>query len=230
LNYRDIIVFDFETGSRNPQKTQPTQIAAIAIHGRRLTLQPGGMFNSEIRPILDDEKAVAAGLDPLEDKTLEITHKNRKALAKAPLPKTVWRKFAEFCNKYNFKNSSYTAPIAAGYNIIGFDMPIINRMCEKYGPVDGEGRQKLFNPIFKIDLMDMIFSWTENNPDIRSISMDFLRDWLGFPEESKENAHDALQDVKDTANILIKFLKFQRSIAEKTKFEQAFARQEFYIK
>ena len=27
---RDFIVFDFETGSRNPLKTQPTQIAAIA--------------------------------------------------------------------------------------------------------------------------------------------------------------------------------------------------------
>ena len=57
MNYRDIIVFDFETGSRNPHKTQPTQIAAIALHGRRLTLQPGGVFNSEIRPILDDKKA-----------------------------------------------------------------------------------------------------------------------------------------------------------------------------
>ena len=36
----DIIVFDFETGSRDPQKTQPTQIAAVAIHGRKLTVQP----------------------------------------------------------------------------------------------------------------------------------------------------------------------------------------------
>ena len=38
MNYRDIIVFDFETGSRNPDKTQPVQIAAVAIHGRNLTL------------------------------------------------------------------------------------------------------------------------------------------------------------------------------------------------
>ena len=28
MNFRDIIVFDFETGSRNPLTTQPTQIAA----------------------------------------------------------------------------------------------------------------------------------------------------------------------------------------------------------
>ena len=28
---RDYIVFDFETGSRNPHKTQPTQIAALSL-------------------------------------------------------------------------------------------------------------------------------------------------------------------------------------------------------
>ena len=48
---RDIICFDYETGGANPLTAQPTQIAAIAIHGRKLTLQQGGVFNSEIRPI-----------------------------------------------------------------------------------------------------------------------------------------------------------------------------------
>ena len=229
MNYRDIIVFDFETGSRNPHKTQPTQIAAIALHGRKLTLQPGGVFNSEIRPILNDEKAIKEGFDPVEEEALQITGKTRAALARAPLPKTVWKKFAEFCNKYNFRKTSYTAPIAAGYNIIGFDLPIVKRLCDSYGPSDGEGRQKIFNPIFKLDLMDMVFSWTENNKDVKSLSMDYLREYMGFPQESKDNAHDALQDVKDTGNILIKFLKFQRKISEKTKFEKAFANGEFYV-
>ena len=61
MNYRDIIVFDFETGSRNPDKTQPVQIAAVAIHGRKLTLQEDGEFNSLIRPILDDDEAIEMG-------------------------------------------------------------------------------------------------------------------------------------------------------------------------
>ena len=88
-NFRDIIVFDFETGGANPYTCQPTQIAAVAIHARKLEIQPGGMFNSEIRPIIDDDKAIAAGVGPLEEKALEITRKTRKELAKAPLPKTV---------------------------------------------------------------------------------------------------------------------------------------------
>ena len=56
---RDFIVFDFETGSRNPNKTQPTQIAAIALDGRNLAMK--GSFNSEIKPILDDDKAIEIG-------------------------------------------------------------------------------------------------------------------------------------------------------------------------
>ena len=191
MNYRDIIVFDFETGSRNPHKTQPTQIAAIALHGRKLTIQPNGIFNSEIRPIFDDKKAIEAGFDPVEEEALKITGKTREALAKAPLPKTVWKKFEDFCMQFNFKKSSYTAPIAAGYNIIGFDLPIVQRMCDMHGTTDARGRQTVFNPIFKLDLMDIVFSWTENNKDFKSLSMDFLREYMGFPEESKQNAHDA---------------------------------------
>jgi DNA polymerase III epsilon subunit-like protein len=226
-NMRDIICFDYETGGANPLTAQPTQIAAIAIHGRKLTLQPGGVFNSEIRPIIDDEKAIEAGVAPLEEKALEITRKNRKDLAKAPPPKIVWGKFAEFVNQYNWKNTSFTAPIAAGFNIIGYDMPIVNRMCKEFGPYDEKKQQqKLFNPIFKIDLMDHIYCWFENNQDVKSYNMDYLREYFGLP---KDNAHDALQDVKDTANILIKFLKLQRNLLKKVRFEKSFADGERYI-
>ena len=229
MNYRDIIVFDFETGSRNPAKTQPTQIAAIALHGRKLTLQPGGVFNSEIRPILNDEKAIEMGLDPVEDEALDITRKTRKELAKAPHLKTVWKKFGEFVNKFNFKKTPYYAPIPAGYNILGFDMPIVQRICEEHGPTDKQGRQCMFNRIHKVDVMDMVWQWMENNPDVKSLSMDSMREYMGFPESSKEDAHDALQDVKDTANIMIRFFTFYRSLATKVKFEKAFADGNFYV-
>ena len=227
MNYKDIIVFDFETGGANPHSCQPTQIAAIAIHARKLEIQPGGIFNSEIRPIIDDDKAIAKGVGPLEEKALEITRKNRTDLAKAPLPKTVWKKFAQYCDKFNFKKTSYHAPEAAGFNINNFDMVIVQRMCEEYGPLDAKrGEQKLFNPIFSIDLMQHIYCWFENNQDVKSYGLDYLRDYFGMP---KDNAHDALQDVKDTANILIKFLKMQRSLIKKITFEKAFANGELYV-
>ena len=229
-NFRDIIVFDFETGGANPHTCQPTQIAAVAIHARKLELQPGGEFNSEMRPIIDDDKAIEAGVAPLEDKALEFTRKTRKELAKAPLPKTVWKKFSKFCDQYNWKNTSYYAPIAAGYNINGYDMPIVERLCQQYGPIDEKkGRQKIFNPIFTIDVMQHIYCWFENNQDVKGYSMDYMRDYFGMGQESKDNAHDALQDVKDTANLMIKFLKLQRSLLKKVKFEKAFADGNVYV-
>lgn len=222
---RDIIVFDFETGSRNPHRTQPTQIAALALDGR--SLKPNGTFNSEIRPILDDEKAIAAGFDPIEDEALKITGKTREALAKAPQLKTVWNKFVSFVNKYNWKGTSFFAPIPAGFNILGFDMIIINRLCQQFGQYDDKtNRQKLFHMIYKIDVMDNIFMWTEADPDIRSISMDSLRDRMGL---SKDNAHDALQDVKDTANIMIKFMKTHRAVYRNMNIEKAFANGDLYV-
>ena len=47
-----------------------------------------------------------------------------------------------------------------------------------------------------------------------------MRDLFGI---SKENAHDALQDVKDTANLMIGFMKLHRRVAKKVTFEKAFA-------
>jgi DNA polymerase III epsilon subunit-like protein len=222
---RDIIVFDFETGSRNPHKTQPTQIAALALDGRSLKVK--GTFNSEIRPILNDEKAIEAGFDPVEDEALKITGKTRAELAKAPHLKTVWKKFVGFVDKYNWKGTQWFAPIPAGFNIIGFDMVIINRLCKQFGQYDEKtSRQKLFHLIHKIDVMDNVFMWTEADPDIKSISMDSLRDRMGL---SKENAHDALQDVKDTANIMIKFMKTHRAVYQNLNIENAFANGDLYV-
>ena len=225
MSYRDYIVFDFETGSRNPRKTQPTQLAALALDGRNFKLK--GSFNSEIRPVLDDEKAIEMGFDPLEDEALRITGKTREALAKAPMPKTVWKKFCNFVDQYNWKSTQFFAPIPAGFNIIGFDMIIVDRLCKAYGPYDKDrGQQKLFNKIYKVDMMDNMFMWTEGDPSVKSISMDSLRDRMGL---SKENAHDALQDVKDTANIMIKFMKTHRAVYRNLKIDKAFADGELYV-
>jgi len=222
---RDIIVFDFETGGRNPLRCQPTQIAAIALDGRNFRLK--GEFNSMMRPILDDDKALKAGVDPVEEGALKVTGQTRSQLARAPLPKGVWKKFCTFVNKYNWKGTPYFAPIPAGFNIIGYDMHIVNRLCKEYGPWDDKRQsQKLFHQIYKIDVMDDVWLWTEGDPAVKSISMDSLRERMGLPSE---NAHDALQDVKDTANIFIKLQKSRRAVYRNMKFEKAFADGKLYV-
>lgn len=226
MSIRDFVVFDFETGSRNPHKTQPTQIAALALDGRNFKLK--GHFNSEIQPILDDEKAVSLGLDPIEDEALRITGKNREALAEAPALKSVWSKFTKFVLQYNWKGDAFFNPIPVGFNILGFDMIIVNRLCQEYGPWDkNRSQQKLFSKVYKFDIMDNIFAWTESDPSVRSISMDALRERMGL---SSENAHDALQDVKDSANIFIKLMKTHRAVYQNMNFDKAFANGELYVK
>ena len=222
---RDIIVFDFETGGRNPMRWQPTQIAAIALDGRNFRLK--GEFNSMMRPIIDDDEAIAADVDPIEEGALKVTGQTRAKLAKAPLPKGVWKKFSAFVNKYNWKGTPYFAPIPAGFNILGYDMHIVNRLCKEYGPWDDKRQQqKLFHQIYKIDVMDDVWLWTEGDPNVKSISMDALRERMGL---SSDNAHDALQDVKDTANIFIKLQKSRRAVYRNMKFEKAFADGKLFV-
>ena len=222
---RDIICFDFETGGRDANTCQPTQIAAIALDGRNLKLK--GTFNSEIRAEVDDEKAIAAGLGPIEEGALKVTGKTRAQIAKAPQLKTVWKKFTAFVDKYNWKGTPFFAPIPAGFNIIGYDMKIINRLCKEFGPWDAKrGEQQLFSKVYKIDVMDNVWMWTEGDPSIKSISMDSLRERMGL---SSENAHDALQDVKDTANIMIKFMKTHRAVYRNLKIDKVFADGELYV-
>ena len=223
---RDYIIFDFETGSRNPHKTQPTQIAAIALDGRSLTVK--GQFNSEIQPIFDDEKAISMGFDPIQDEALKITKKTREQLSNAPSLKSVWSKFTKFVSQYNWKGDAFFNPIPVGFNIIGFDLIIIDRLCREFGPYDNErNQQKLFSKVYKIDIMDSIFAWTESDPSVKSISMDSLRERMGL---STEKAHDALQDVKDEANIFIKLLKTHRAVYQNINFDKAFASGDLYVR
>jgi DNA polymerase III epsilon subunit-like protein len=149
-------------------------------------------------------------------------------LAEAPLLKSVWTKFTKFVDQYNWKGEPFFNPIPVGYNIVGFDLIIINRLCKEFGPWDKtKDNAKLFSKIYKVDLMDNVFMWTEGDPSVKSISMDSLREKMGL---SLENAHDALQDVKDTANIFIKLLKTHRAVYQNIEFDKAFANGNLYVK
>ena len=224
----NIIVFDFETGGINPHECQPTQLAALALDGANLNMLAS--FNSEMWAETDDDKAIEKGLSPLQAGALKVTGKTREQIAKAPKPSAVWSKFVAFVKKYNKNNTQWGRPIPCGYNIINYDLPIINRMAKVFGPYDDKYlRSTLFHPIRKIDMLDDMFMWTESDPSVTSISMDNVRKRMGM---SEDGAHDALQDVKDTANIMIKFLKTRRAIYKSSvskKIDKAFASGGLYI-
>lgn len=228
MNYNTIIFYDYETGSKYAKTTQPIQLSAIAIHSRKLEILHGGVFNSYIQPEFNEDKCKEFGIDPISEEALSINKINKDDLKTAPVPKIVWGEFCNFVNQFNYKKSSWTSPIKAGYNNIRFDDIITERLCGgnkiyndcekepyKFGPWDKEfSCQALFHPRDTIDLMSLLGTWFENDKDVRSFSMDKMRDKFGI---DTSHSHNAIKDCLDGTFLLIKFLKLQRNIHSKMK-------------
>ena len=225
MNFRNFIVFDFETTSQYPDTTQPVQIAAVAVN-RELNIIPNSEFQSLIQPIFDEKECEKAGVDPLQDGAVAVHGKTEEILKTAMSLKSVWSNFTDYVNEYNFKKTPWYAPIAVGHNIRGFDMPIVHRICCEepwgYGPKDKHGRrQSLFNPINIVDTMDMMFSCFENNKEVNSLSNDNLvRGYMGY---SKGQAHDAMSDVMMSAELFCRTQTMFRGFVANKKFKGAFA-------
>lgn len=225
MNFRDFIVYDFETTSANPYTTQPVQIAAVAIHGRKLEIKTGSEFQSLIKPVFDKNKCKKLGLDPLEDGAVAVHGKTQEILADAPTIESVWKNFTDYVNQFNFKGGNWGAPVAVGYNIKNFDSIIVDRLCTKepykFGPIDNKrGEQDIFNRIHSIDLLDFMFALFENNKDVNSLSADNLvRGYMGY---SQGKAHDAMSDVIMTAELFCRTMKMLRTTASRKNFKNAF--------
>ncbi len=222
MNNNKIAVYDYETDGKFPDECNPVQIAAIIIDPRTLEIIPGAEFNSMMRPPDFDEP----NYGEVHKDTIQWHAKIRKTsveevLAKwkvAPSQKSVWEQYTQFLGKYNnntARPTEFGAPIAAGFNIIGFDNIICNRLKTTYKT------KFLYNRVYKFDLMDILYSWFENNPEVEKMSLDYLREYFGLP---LDNGHDALQDVKDTAAILVRVLKLQRHFGQKVQFKGAFSK------
>jgi len=249
MNFQDIVFLDFETTSVSPFRCQPIQLAAIVIDGRKLEIREDSVFNSYIRPIFDEDECKNLDLDPMVPEITTLTGITVETLQEAPSVQAVWEQFAQYVNKFNAKKSKWGAPIKAGMNIWRYDIHIINRLCgghsqyksevtkwlhgsgqitsnivikEPYGFGNWDNDRKestLFYPRDTLDLMEILWLWTENNPEIKSLSMDKIRDWLGV---STEGSHNAVKDVRDGAEILVRLLNLHRKFAPKVKFANSF--------
>jgi exonuclease I len=208
------VVFDFETGGKNPLVCEPLQLAACVIDSRSLEIKPNSEFSIYIKPTSwDNVEQEALDINKIERKTVEEKGVNQKE---------AWSNFTDYVNRYNKKKSFWTAPIAAGHNIIGYDMHIVNRMCSLYGPVDSKTKEpQLFNGRDKLDLLHLCFYWFESNKDLKNFKLDTLREYFGI---SGKDAHNAIVDVQHTATILGRFLRFHRNISAKTNFKGAFGK------
>ena len=222
MNKNKICVFDFETDGRDVETLNPVQLAAVIIDPRKLELVKKAEFNSFMRPedidkknYVDKNRATIEWHANIRSCTVDEILELWKS---APPQKNVWENFIEFLSKFHKagqRKTKFSAPIACGYNINKFDLPIVERLCAKHSK-----SKEIFHPRDKLDLMHWMFPWFENSVEVTSYSMDNMREYLGM---SNANAHDALQDVKDTASLLCRFLRLYRRTAKMVKFKGSFA-------
>lgn len=211
-----IVCYDLETSGTDPWVCQPLQIAAIAIHGATLEIKPNSSFNSMIRPqsfaeLSDDNINFHCKVRNItKDQFIEL-------LTKAPPLESVINNFVQYLGIYNFRKNKFTAPVACGHNIRRYDNIIWDRLRQQYKISDDEG----FHCRDTLDLLDIAFLWFEGQSRPEKYNLDALRTFFGL---SKDNAHDALQDVTDTAKIVTRFLKLHRSTAQKVRFEGALSK------
>lgn len=205
-----VAVYDFETGSRNANRCQPLQLAAVMVDLEKLEVVPDSLFQSLIKP-LDDEEAVKAGVDPVQDDALEKNKLDLDECKKAPSMKVVWDNYTQYLKNYNLKGikgSVWDAPAAGGYNIVNFD----NIICKRYAKLDDYGGWDCYHPFYQFDvqiLVQSMFFHMRLTEDSDSIAMDRVRKFLGISEEM---AHNASKDVLDTAYVLIKFLRLYKAL------------------
>lgn len=213
---RNFIVFrDWEAAGQNRFKTQPTQLAAVMIDVPRLTVVEDSLFESMIQPIWDDEEAEKQGLQPVDWEAIKISGFTKEQLEAAPSVKFVWENYLDYLSNYNLKGKTggkWDAPGVAGFNNIGFDDFIDRRLCETYGPkLDEWGAWTHYHPFHNYDVQQMvssIFNNTRISPT-NSISMDAIREYMGY---KKDGAHNARVDVLQGADLLVRFLKLYRNL------------------
>lgn len=226
INYNKICVFDFETDGTDPNQCSPVQLAAIIVDPFNLEIIKDSEFNINFRPqVLEDDPNYIYTTDILDFHS-KVKQCSKDQVLKEwldyPKQEQSWKVFVGYLNKYHSrtsKKSQFSAPIAAGYNINRFDLKIVDRLSKKYKNVNKENNSDIFYPRDIIDVMNIVFYWFESNPELKSYSMDSLREYFGI---SKAGSHDAIKDVKDTAEIMIRFLKLHRNLSSKVKFKNSF--------
>ena len=153
INYNKICVFDFETDGSDPRVCSPVQIAALMIDPLQLEVIDGSEFNMHFKPeVLENNKDHRYETDILEfhSKVKGCSQDDvLKAWHQYPKQEHSWKMFINYLDKYHSrssKKSQFSAPIAAGYNINRFDLHIVDRLSNKYGNLNKEGRTDIFYP------------------------------------------------------------------------------------
>ena len=166
MNKKNIIVFDFETSSVDHRIADIFQIAALAVDGLKLEVIPNSYFNAWMKPDGFDEPGYYEKFKSTIDwhaKNFNCTPNDfMEKIKNSPPEKLVWEQFTKYLSNYHDRQNNqsfHSSPIPAGFNIINYDMRILERFCTKYKNVQKDGSQSLFYMRDVRDVLHMASLW-----------------------------------------------------------------------
>lgn len=211
---RYLLVFDFETDGKDTGDCNITEIAAVPVDLRNLTVLSDDMFDMIVRPAAITSPDYYEVHENTINWHAEQRNINPKEVYEQWLggiaEKEAWSSFFDYVKEYATGTKWDMMPIPGGQNIRGFDLPI----CERYG--DKYKKKLKFNKRDVYDLMDLARPWFMFAPDAPDgINMATMRDFFGVDHYG---AHTAVKDVLDTCQFIVKFLGLHERIAPKIRW------------
>jgi DNA polymerase III epsilon subunit-like protein len=212
INNNYYCVIDFETSGVPAETCTPLELAAKIYDPRSLEPVGGngtgfdtseGEFCTLMRP-KDNEWA------NFQEGAMKLHKIPVDELKMAPEREVAWKAFVEFVKKWRKNSNKLSFPIVAGKNIRNFDLVIMDRLAQELGPWDAkENCPAIFHPRLNVDLEDFLFGWYENQAEPAKVNMDAIREHFGIKSEHK---HRALVDVREEGDLIVRFLKMQRTM------------------
>jgi inhibitor of KinA sporulation pathway (predicted exonuclease) len=217
MNYNHLCIFDFETGDKFIETADIIQIGALMLDPRTLSICD--KFYSNAKP---------PNFDNVKQEALDVNHITKEEIEKAPDIKLVWEQFVSWVNRFNRGSGTFTAPIPCGFNIIGFDLKLVDKYSKLYGPFDEKrNQQKLFNQVNVFDIFHNWWYWTENNPEITKLKLSITQEYMGVDKaEAELKSHNALYDCEICHRIMQKLFNASRYLTQVRK-ETGTARLQF---
>lgn len=203
----------------------PVQLAACVIDLNNCQIEPNSEFNVVICPDELTELGSEKYYDLIKErggKDNSIDWHAREVLKCTPQEviadwekgiseKQAWKDFCEYCDEYTLSDKWEDFPIAGGQNILGFDLPLVEKMCTKFKTAYPFAVKETF------DLLNFSVPWFyySDKPPINH-KMETLRTIKAFGL-TEDNQHDALKDCTDTAKVLCKFLSLKKELIQNIK-------------
>jgi DNA polymerase III epsilon subunit-like protein len=180
-----LIYFDLETGGVEPQHPV-IQVAAIAVDGTGAEV---AAFNARVA---FDESAA----DP---EALRLNHYSKDAWTGAKSPARVAEDFASWLRPFSSVSlvskrtgRPYSVARLAGYNAVAFDFPRLKAMFgERFMPCEYLVR----------DVLQRVLFYFDDNPTVKrpeNFKLSTVCEYFGI---AVDGAHDALVDVRLTAQL-----------------------------